>query len=83
MTDINKYKSLAVDHTCYGNIGKLAKVLAPGVKISRAQVIKILVEDKMKKLKGSIIKGKIARWITNDWNYNSYWNSFNNILSNN
>ena len=83
MTDTNKYKSLAVDHICYGNIGKLTKVLAPGVKISRAQVIKILVEDKMKKLKGSIIKGKIARWITNDWNYNSCWNSFNNILSNN
>ena len=63
MTDINKYKSLAVDHTCYGNIGKLAKVLAPGVKISRAQVIKILVEDKMKKLKGSVITRWMKKWL--------------------
>jgi len=49
MTDISKYKSLAVDHTCYGNIDKLAKVLAPGVTLSRAQVIRMLVEEKVKK----------------------------------
>jgi len=39
MTDISKYKSLAVDHTCYGN---------------RAQVIRMLVEEKVKKLNGKL-----------------------------
>jgi len=59
MTDISKYKSLAVDHTCYDNIDKLAKVLAPGVTLSRAQVIRMLVEEKVKKLNGKL-KSKSA-----------------------
>jgi len=59
MTDISKYKSLAVDHTCYGKIDKLAKVLAPGVTLSRAQVIRMLVEEKVKKLNGKL-KSKSA-----------------------
>ena len=50
MTDISKYKSLAVDHGCYDKIDKLAKVLAPGVILSRAQVIRMLVDEKAKKL---------------------------------
>jgi len=54
MTDISKYKSLAVDHTCYGNIDKLAKVLAPGVTLSRAQTVKIIVDEKAKKLNGKL-----------------------------
>ena len=44
MTDISKYKSLAVDHDCYGKIDKLTKTLAPGVTLSRAQVIRMLVD---------------------------------------
>ena len=54
MTDISKYKSLAVSHSCYDKIGQLAKVLAPGVTLSRAQVIKVLVEEKAKKLNGKL-----------------------------
>ena len=54
MTDISKYKSLAVSHSCYDKIGQLAKVLAPGVTLSRAQVVKVLVEEKAKKLNGKI-----------------------------
>ena len=54
MTDISKYKSLAVDHDCYGKIDKLTKLLAPGVTLSRAQVIKVLVEEKAKKLNGKL-----------------------------
>ena len=49
MTDISKYKSLAVDHGCYDKIDKLTKVLAPGVILSRAQVIRMLVDEKAKK----------------------------------
>jgi hypothetical protein len=51
MTDISKYKSLAVDHGCYGKIGKLAKILAPGIILSRAQVVRMLVDETSKKLK--------------------------------
>ena len=53
MTDISKYKSLAVDHSCYDNIDKLTEILAPGVKLSRAQVIRMLVE------RGQKLNGKI------------------------
>ena len=54
MTDISKYKSLAVDHGCYDKIDKLAKVLAPGVILRSAQVIRMLVYEKAKKLNGKI-----------------------------
>ena len=50
MTDISKYKSLAVDHPCYDKIDKMTKVLAPGITLSRAQVIRMLVDEKAKKL---------------------------------
>ena len=54
MTDISKYKSLAVDHDCYAKIDKVTKVLAPGITLSRAQVIRMLVDEKAKKLNGKI-----------------------------
>jgi len=54
MTDISKYKSLAVDHSCYATIDKLTQILAPGVRLSRAQVIRMLVDEKAKKLNGKI-----------------------------
>ena len=54
MTDIRKYKSLAVDHGCYDKIDKLTKILAPGVTLRRAQVIRMLVDEKAKKLNGKI-----------------------------
>ena len=58
MTDISKYKSLAVSHSCYDKISQLTKVLAPGVTLSRAQVIKMLVEEKAKKLNGKFKQSK-------------------------
>ena len=54
MTDISRYKSLAVDHDCYAKIDKMTKVLAPGITLSRAQVIRMLVDEKAKKLNGKI-----------------------------
>ena len=54
MTDISKYKSLAVDHDCYAKIDKMTKVPAPGITLSRAQVIRMLVDEKAKKLNGKI-----------------------------
>ncbi len=56
MTDISKYKSLAVDHDCYDEMGKLTKTLAPGITLSRAQVIRMLVKEKVKKLNGKHTK---------------------------
>ena len=58
MTDISKYKSLAVDHDCYGKIKQLTKTLAPGVTLSKAQVIRMLVEKESKKLNGKRIISK-------------------------
>ena len=54
MTDISKFKSLAVDHSCYDKIDKLTRVLAPGIRLSRSQVIRMLVDEKAKKLNGKI-----------------------------
>ena len=58
MTDISKYKSLAVSHDCYEKIGKIAKSIAPGITLSRAQIIKMLVDEKVKKLNGKLAKSK-------------------------
>ena len=46
MTDKTKYKSVAIDHDCYKRIEELAISLRPGVILSRAQVVKILVNNK-------------------------------------
>ncbi len=46
MTDKTKYKSVAIDHDCYKRIEELAISLRPGVTLSRAQVVKILVNNK-------------------------------------
>jgi len=54
MTDINKYRSLAVSHDTYDKIGKIAKNLAPGVTLSRAQTVKVIVDEKVKKLNGKL-----------------------------
>ena len=52
--DISKYKSLAVDHDCYNKIEQMTKLLAQGVTLSRAQVIRMLVEKEAKKLNGKV-----------------------------
>ncbi len=54
--NINKYKSLAVDHDCYEKINKLTKSLAPGITLSRAQVVRTLVDKEAKKLNGKVVK---------------------------
>jgi hypothetical protein len=46
MTDKTKYKSVAIDHECYKKIEDLAASIRPGVTLSRAQVVRILVNDK-------------------------------------
>tara|TARA_R110001632_G_scaffold2908_1_gene12953 strand:+ start:776 stop:988 length:213 start_codon:yes stop_codon:yes gene_type:complete len=63
MTDISKYKSLAVSHDCYEKIGKIAKNLAPGITLSRAQTVKILVDERADKLNGKLEEPKKTRKI--------------------
>ena len=46
MTDKTKYKSIAINHDCYKKIKDLAASLRPGVTLSRAEVVRILVNDK-------------------------------------
>ena len=46
MTDITKYKSVAIDHDCYAKIKKLSEKLCPGAKLSLAAVVRILVNNK-------------------------------------
>ena len=46
MTDKTKYKSVAIDHDCYKKIEELELSLTPGVTLSRAQVVRILVNNK-------------------------------------
>ena len=46
MTDKTKYKSVAIDHNCYKKIVELTTALSPGITLSRAQVVRILVNNK-------------------------------------
>ncbi len=46
MTDITKYKSVAIDHDCYSKIKKLSEKLCPGAKLSLAAVVRMLVNNK-------------------------------------
>ena len=47
MTDITKYKSVAIDYDCYSKIKMLSKKLCPGTKLSFAAVVKVLVNNKV------------------------------------
>ena len=49
MTDKTKYKSVAIDNDCYKKIEELATALSPGITLSRAQVVRILVNNKVLK----------------------------------
>ena len=45
MTDKTKYKSVAIDHDCYKKIEELTTELTPGITLSIAQVVRILVNN--------------------------------------
>ena len=47
MTDITKYKSVAIDHDCYSKIKKLSEKLCPGANLSLAAVVRVLVNDRV------------------------------------
>ena len=45
MTDKTKYKSVAIDNDCYKKIEDLTTELTPGITLSRAKVVRILVNN--------------------------------------
>tara|TARA_Y100001980_G_C14249156_1_gene94859 strand:- start:31 stop:219 length:189 start_codon:yes stop_codon:yes gene_type:complete len=47
MTDKTKYKSVAIDNDCYKKIEELTTTLSPGITLSRAQVVRILVNNRV------------------------------------
>ena len=47
MTNKTKYKSVAIDNDCYKKIEELTTALSPGITLSRAQVVRILVNNRV------------------------------------
>jgi predicted CopG family antitoxin len=56
MTDFNKYKNITVDNDTYGFVTKLQTKLKKDIKLSRSQVIKTLVNEKVRTLNGKLSK---------------------------
>lgn len=54
MTDYAKYKNVTVDNKTYDIITKMQTKLKTDVKLSRSQVVTTLVNEKAKKLNGSL-----------------------------
>jgi hypothetical protein len=51
MTDFNKYKNITVDNDTYSKISKLqTKMVSDDLKISRSQVVRALVNEKVREL---------------------------------
>ena len=57
MTDISKYKSVALSHKSCDKLDKIRKVIVPEVSVSRAKALDIIINEKVKKLNGKISRG--------------------------
>jgi hypothetical protein len=58
MTDISKYKSVALSHDSCGKLDKIRKIIVPEVSVSRAKALDILINEKVKKLNGKLSHSK-------------------------
>ena len=54
MTDVSKYKSVALSHTSCDKLDKIRKVIVPEVSVSRAKALDILINEKARKLNGKL-----------------------------
>jgi len=54
MTDISKYKSVALSHSSCEKLDKIRKVVVPDVSVSRAKALDILINEKVRKLNGKL-----------------------------
>jgi hypothetical protein len=52
MTDISKYKSVALSHESCDKLDKIRKIIVPEVSVSRAKALDILINEKARKLNG-------------------------------
>ena len=56
MTDISKYKSVALSHESCDKLDKIRKVIVPEIKISRAKALDIIINEKVRKMNGKLSK---------------------------
>jgi hypothetical protein len=56
MTDISKYKSVALSHQSCDKLDKIRKVIVPEVSVSRAKALDIIINEKVRKLNGKLSK---------------------------
>jgi len=56
MTDISKYKSVALSHDSCNKLDKIRRVVVPEVEVSRAKALDILINEKVRKLNGKLRK---------------------------
>ena len=54
MTDVSKYKSVALSHISCAKLDKIRKVIVPLVEVSRAKTLDILINEKVKTLNGKL-----------------------------
>ena len=54
MTDISKYKSVALSHKSCDKLDKIRKVIVPDAEVSRAKALDILINEKARKLNGRL-----------------------------
>jgi len=58
MTDISKYKSVALSHESCDKLDKIRKIIVPEVSVSRAKALDILINEKARKLNGKLTHSK-------------------------
>lgn len=54
MTDINKYKSVALSHDSCKKLDKIRRTIVPEVLISRAKALDIIINEKIKKINNGV-----------------------------
>ena len=54
MTDVSKYKSVALSHDSCDKLDKIRNVIVPEVSVSRAKALDILINEKARKLNGKL-----------------------------
>jgi hypothetical protein len=58
MTDVSKYKSVALSHSSCDKLDMIRKIIVPEVSVSRAKALDILINEKVRKLNGKLSHSK-------------------------
>jgi len=58
MTDVSKYKSVALSHSSCDKLDKIRKIIVPEVSVSRAKALDIIINEKVRKLNGKLSSSK-------------------------